>query len=209
MRRRPSSRRCSISVALARWRAFGPRRRAVRRPGRRTARRRSPNALQRAKATEIERLKEEGRARIAGLSERELLVAGVALYAGEGSKRDGDVRFANSDPRMIAFFCAWLRRFFDVDERRLRVRIYLHQGLDLDEAERFWSALTGVPRTQFGKAYRAVPDAGIRPQQAPPRLPQRRLCERVRVPSDQGPHRGTASLAYSFRGSSIGGAGDC
>jgi transposase len=52
-------------------------------------RRREPNALQRRKQAEIERLAEEGRARIGRLSEREFLVAGVALYAGEGSKRDG------------------------------------------------------------------------------------------------------------------------
>jgi hypothetical protein len=132
------------------------------RPGRRSARRRGPNALQRAKAAEIERLKEEGRRRIAGLTERELLVAGVALYAGEGAKGDGHVRFANSDPRMIAFFCAWLRRFFEVDESRLRMRVYLHQGLDLEAAESFWSGLTDIPRTQFRAPYRAVPRAGIR-----------------------------------------------
>jgi hypothetical protein len=66
-------------------------------------RRRDPNALQRRKQGEIERLLEEGRARVGRLSEREFLVAGVALYAGEGTKRDGAVRFANSDPRMIVF----------------------------------------------------------------------------------------------------------
>jgi hypothetical protein len=46
-------------------------------------RRRDPNALQRRKQGEIERLLEEGRVRIGRLSEREFLVAGVALYAGE------------------------------------------------------------------------------------------------------------------------------
>jgi hypothetical protein len=132
------------------------------RAGRRAARRRGPNALQRAKAAEIERLQEEGRRRIATLTEQEFLVAGVALYAGEGAKRDGDVRFPNSDPRMIAFFCAWLRHFFEVDESRLRIHLYLHQGLDLDRAELFWSELTGIPRNQFVAPYRAVPDVGIR-----------------------------------------------
>ena len=63
---------------------------------------------------------------------------------------------------MIRFFCAWLRRFFDVDESRLRARVYLHEGLDLERAETFWSALTGVPREQFRQAHRAVPDASIR-----------------------------------------------
>ena len=68
-------------------------------------RRREPNALQRRKQAEIDRLLREGQARIGRLSERELLVAGVALYAGEGSKGDGAVKFANSDPRMVRFFC--------------------------------------------------------------------------------------------------------
>jgi hypothetical protein len=118
--------------------------------------------LQRRKQAEIDRLLAEGRDRVGRLSEREFLVAGVALYAGEGSKRDGAVRFANSDPRMIAFFCAWLRHFFDIDESRLRVRLYLHHGLDLAATTAHWSELTGIPESQFGKPYRAVPDPSIR-----------------------------------------------
>ena len=47
-------------------------------------RRRAPNALQRRKQAEVDRLVEEGRARVGRLSEREFLVAGIALYAGEG-----------------------------------------------------------------------------------------------------------------------------
>jgi hypothetical protein len=125
-------------------------------------RRRDPNALQRRRRAEIDRLVEDGRARIGRLSEREFLVAGVALYAGEGAKRDGAVKFANSDPRMITFYCAWLRRFFEIDEARLRVRLYLHEGLDLDASVAFWSELTGIPRSQFQKPYRAVPDPSIR-----------------------------------------------
>jgi hypothetical protein len=125
-------------------------------------RRRAPNALERRKQAEIERLIEEGRARIGRLSEREFLVAGVALYAGEGAKGDGSVLFANSDPRMVAFFCSWPRHFFRIDESRLRVRLYLHQGLDLGASVAFWSALTGIPESQFAKPYRAVPDPSIR-----------------------------------------------
>ena len=45
------------------------------------------------------------------------------------------MNFANTDATMVAFFCAWLRRFFTIDESRLRVRVYLHEGLDLDAAE--------------------------------------------------------------------------
>jgi hypothetical protein len=125
-------------------------------------RRRGPYALQRRRQAEIDRLVAEGRERIGRLSEREFLVAGVALYAGEGTKRDGAVRFANSDPRMIFLFCCWLRRFFGIDESRLRVRLYLHEGLDLAAAITYWSSVTAIPPSQFGKPYRAVPDPSIR-----------------------------------------------
>jgi hypothetical protein len=125
-------------------------------------RRRASNALQRRKQAEIDRLLAEGRDRLGRLSEREFLVAGVALYAGEGAKRDGSVQLANSDPRIVAFFCSWLRRFFEIDESRLRVRLYLHQGLDEGAAMSFWSGLTGIPQSQFGKPYRALPDPSIR-----------------------------------------------
>jgi hypothetical protein len=125
-------------------------------------RRRAPNALQRRKQAEIDRLVAEGRARIGRLSEREFLVAGVALYAGEGSKQDGRVSFVNSDPRMVVLFCSWLRHFYEIDESRLRLALYLHQGLDLAAAMAYWSALTGVPESQFTKPYRAVPDPSIR-----------------------------------------------
>ena len=129
---------------------------------RRTGAQRRPNRLRDRRLAEIAALDVAGIERIGTLSEDAFLAAGVALYAGEGSKRDGIVHFANSDPAMAAFFCAWLRQFFDVDERRLRVRVYLHDGLDLDAAEEFWARVTGVPRSQFGKAYRAVADPTLR-----------------------------------------------
>jgi transcriptional regulator with XRE-family HTH domain len=126
---------------------------------RRRGRRHEPNVLQRRKAAEIERLLEEGRRRIGTLSEREFLVAGAALYAGEGSKGDGQVIFANSDPAIVRLFSEWLRHFFDVDESRLRVRLYLHEGLDLEEATAFWSEVTRIPAGQFHAPYRATADA--------------------------------------------------
>jgi transcriptional regulator with XRE-family HTH domain len=124
--------------------------------------RRRPHPAHLRKLEEIERLNEEGRLRIGTLSGHAFFAAGISLYAGEGSKTEGSVRFANTDPTMMRFFATWLRAFFDIDEARLRVRVYLHEGLDLDAAEAHRSDVTGVPRTQFRKAYRAVPDPSIR-----------------------------------------------
>jgi transcriptional regulator with XRE-family HTH domain len=136
------------------------------------ARQRGPNALARRRQDEIDCLLAEGRETIGRLSDRELLVAGVALYAGEGGKTDGVVNFANCDPRMIGLFCRWFRHFFEPDESRLRLFLYLHQGLDLDGASDYWSALTCIPRSQFGKAYRAAPDPSIRRSKHPMGCPR-------------------------------------
>jgi hypothetical protein len=134
----------------------------VPRPRNRGHRSIKPHPLHLAKLAEIERCRQEGTERIGVLTEREFLVLGLALYAGEGGKTPGDVSFANSDPRMIWIFLRWLRHFFEVDESRLRIRLYLHADLDLDAAVDFWSALTGISLRQFQKPYRAVADETIR-----------------------------------------------
>src|SRR4051812_44733838 len=60
-----------------------------------TARNRPPNRLQLAKQAEIEAAQEWGTRLVGVLSERDLLIAGAALYAGEGAKTDGKVVFTN------------------------------------------------------------------------------------------------------------------
>jgi uncharacterized protein YjcR len=122
----------------------------------------SDHPLRRRKLAQLEALRKEGLERIGTLTEREFLVAGLGLYAGDGAKGDKEVRLSNSDPRIVGFFCRWLRCHFAIDESRLRVALYLHQGLDLEAAISHWEQVTGIPSAQFTKPYRAVPDATIR-----------------------------------------------
>jgi len=140
------------------------------------ARQRGPNKLQRAKQAEIEEMRQAGRDVVGRLSDRELMLIGAALYAGEGSKRPGEVRFANSDPRMMLFFVEWLRRCFDVETSAMRLCLYLHEGLDLDGANKFWSDLTGIPVSEFRKPYRATPDPSIRRTKHPMGCPNVGVC---------------------------------
>ena len=121
---------------------------------------RRPHPQHVAKLAQIADCDRAGIERMGVLSDDAFLAAGTALYAGEGAK--GALVFANMNPEMIRFFCAWLRRFFDIDEARLRVRVYLHEGLDLDAAENFWSETTAVPRSQFRASYRAKADPTMR-----------------------------------------------
>jgi transcriptional regulator with XRE-family HTH domain len=118
----------------------------------------TPHPAHLAKLAQIERLDREAADDVGQLTDREFMLFGVALYLGEGFKGDGQVGMANTDPEILRTFVAWLRRFFSVDESRLRVRLYLHAGLDLEAAEHFWSELLEIPRCQFRTPYRAAAD---------------------------------------------------
>src|SRR5947209_1171695 len=77
---------------------------------------RRPHPAHEAKLRQIDELNQKGVERIGVLNEAAFLTAGVAFYAGEGTKGGHEVRFANTDPEIVRFFCVWLRHFFDIDE---------------------------------------------------------------------------------------------
>ena len=116
------------------------------------------SSLHHRKLDEIEKMDAAAIGMIGRMNDRELQLVGTALYLGEGFKRDGQVGMANTDPSVLRLFITWLRRCYSIDESRLRVRLYLHEGLDLESAEQFWSVLLRIPRTQFRAPYRAAPD---------------------------------------------------
>lgn len=84
---------------------------------------------------------------------RDKFMAGIALYAAEGTKSDGHAAFTNSDPQLIKFMMDWFMVFAKVPMKKMRGAIWLHEGLDEINAKKFWSKLTGIPRNQFHKTY--------------------------------------------------------
>jgi transcriptional regulator with XRE-family HTH domain len=117
-----------------------------------------PHPLTVKKQAEIERCRAEAAATIGELSERDLAMFCLGLYAGEGSKTRGTIGFANTNPIYLAMTVAWLRSQFQIDESRLRAKVYLHEGLDLEAAQAFWSMVLDIPVDQFSKPYRAAAD---------------------------------------------------
>lgn len=100
---------------------------------------------------------EEGRLKgikqLADLSKREFLIAGLALYWGEGSKKSQQVEFCNSDPKMIKFLIGWLKSNFQITTEELRCRIginELHRARE-DSVKQFWVEITGIPLNQFNQ----------------------------------------------------------
>ncbi len=77
------------------------------------------------------------------------------LYWAEGTKhtRVSGLRFANTDPKMILLYMALLRKCYPIDEKKLRMRIHVHHYHDVEQTKRYWSILTKIPLTQFGKIW--------------------------------------------------------
>ncbi|MGW2963347.1 hypothetical protein ACWDGI_33480 [Streptomyces sp. NPDC001220] len=92
---------------------------------------------------------------IGELTDRELFMAGVALYWAEGSKdkpyaRRENVIFVNSDPGVIKFYLAWLD-LLNVERERLRFTVMIHETADISGAEQYWADLVGADRSAFYK----------------------------------------------------------
>ena len=77
--------------------------------------------------------------------------AGCMLYWAEGAKGRGEVNFCNSDRAMVSFFWRFLTTFYDVDPNRVRVRlnVYLNNGLSMAEIETWWNEALDVPAERF------------------------------------------------------------
>jgi transposase-like protein len=76
-----------------------------------------------------------------------------ALYWAEGSKNRGMLNFANTDPRLMKLFITLLRQCYVLDERKFRVRLYLHWYHKERKVKLFWSSLLNIPLSQFNKTY--------------------------------------------------------
>ena len=79
---------------------------------------------------------------------------GCMLYWGEGDKKQTHlVAVTNTDPKILVYFANWLRKYFDIDEGRLRCRLYIWEDLDELKAKEFWSKILKIPLNQFTKSY--------------------------------------------------------
>ena len=116
-----------------------------------------PHPLTVKKQAELERCRVEARDIAKSLSDRDFFIYGLTLYLGEGAKTEASgFRMANTSTAIMRSFVRWLRMFFDIDETRLRGRLYLHDDLDEHAAITHWSEALDVPLDQFQRSYRPV-----------------------------------------------------
>lgn len=90
---------------------------------------------------------------IGTLTKREIFIAGLFLYWGEGGKTVmTNISVTNTDPAMLRFFLAWLT-LLGVPKERVWVKIHLYRDMDTKKELLFWSKALNVPLRQFRKPY--------------------------------------------------------
>lgn len=103
------------------------------------------------KLANIEYYKKEGTRELSRMTIKEFFIAGIALYIAEGSKKNGQIEFINSDMLLIKFMIRWLRTFFIQDDSELCFSIFIneiHRNRD-DVIKKYWREILNAPTVRF------------------------------------------------------------
>lgn len=88
------------------------------------------------------------------LNKRELYIAGLLLYWGEGLKAgSAEVSLSNTNPAVIKFFMSWLEEAVGITKPQMRVYLHLYSDMDVKKEMGFWSRTLRLPLKQFTSPY--------------------------------------------------------
>ncbi len=110
--------------------------------------------IQRERKNEkIGRYLKEGTKEVGNLNDRELFIAGVCLYWGEGSRKSPGARFYNSDPAVVKFIVKWFKKILHIPTERFLMYVTINQTHKnrAEEVNQYWSKIAGIPIEQFRK----------------------------------------------------------
>lgn len=103
---------------------------------------------------------------LSGLTEDQTRFLVALLYGCEGAKYPATniVSFVNSDPNLIRVFIMLFRKSFDLDEKKFRVHLQIHQYHNIATLINYWSKLLNVPIEKFLKPTITSPRGKMRRQ---------------------------------------------
>jgi transposase len=102
----------------------------------------------------IKSIYEQQRKYWVSLSQKELELAGIFLYWGEGNKRlDGSVFLNNTDPKVMKFALYWFMKGLSIPQEKIKIDLHLYSDMNVEEEIAFWSKTLDMPLSQFRKPY--------------------------------------------------------
>lgn len=91
-------------------------------------------------------------------------VFAALLYGCEGSKYPATrtVAFINSDFYLVRSFIWLMRKGFDINEKKFKVHLQIHNNHDFLKIRKFWSSLLHIPESQFFPPTITIPRGKMR-----------------------------------------------
>ncbi|MBU2109657.1 helix-turn-helix domain-containing protein [Patescibacteria group bacterium] len=87
-------------------------------------------------------------------SKRDLFIAGLFLYWGEGGKtKYSELCVSNTNPAVIKFFLKWLKESLNVPKEKIKIRLHLYRDMSIKKEINFWAKELTIPKNQFRKPY--------------------------------------------------------
>ncbi len=88
------------------------------------------------------------------LSDREVYIAGLFLYLGEGNKVSrNSVNITNTDPSVIKFALYWIVNSLKVPKEKVRVQLHLYNDMNIEDEIDFWLKQLKLKRSCMVKPY--------------------------------------------------------
>lgn len=92
--------------------------------------------------------------KLATFSNRELFIAGLFLYWGEGAKSTRNVlSINNTDPNLVKFALYWIRKSLSVPKRKISVYLHLYSDMNIGKEIDYWSRELEIDKSQFNNPY--------------------------------------------------------
>mgnify|MGYP001565893350 CR=1 FL=1 len=104
------------------------------------------------KLESIARAQAQAKKEIGKLSGRDLFMAGLGLYIGEGSKSHNTVRITNSNHQIILFAIRWFNEELNVPLKNFSLRVHMYPESNEKDVLKFWAKVTGFSAGQFRKS---------------------------------------------------------
>ena len=79
------------------------------------------------------------------LNKRDLYLAGLFLYWGEGAKiLPSRLSISNTDPSIIKFFIFWLNKILGVAKNKMKVNLQLYSDMSIKNEMAYWSNILEI-----------------------------------------------------------------
>jgi len=87
-------------------------------------------------------------------SKKNLFIAGLFLYWGEGNKASfHTISINNTDPSVLKFTKYWYSKALDIKEKNIKIYLHLYKDMDIIKEINYWSRQLHIPKSQFIRPY--------------------------------------------------------